>query len=81
MMRLGAVISASLASIAARWAMIRSSMLAEIVREGVPLTRTIVGEDFVDSHNSDRLRWFSVGLVTLSCCKGDTAEAGRVSWS
>ena len=38
MMRLGAVISASLASIAARWAMTRSSTLAEIAHEGVPLT-------------------------------------------
>ena len=37
-MRFGAVISASLASIAARWAMTRSSTLAEIAREGVPLT-------------------------------------------
>ena len=37
-MHLGAVISASLASIAARWAMTRSSTLAEIAREGVPLT-------------------------------------------
>ena len=37
-MRLGAVISASLASIAVRWAMTRSSTLAEIAREGVPLT-------------------------------------------
>ena len=39
-MRFGAVISASLASIAVRWAITRSSMLAEIAREGVPLTIT-----------------------------------------
>ena len=37
-MRLGAVISTLLASIAGRWAMTRSSTLAEIAREGVPLT-------------------------------------------
>ena len=37
-MCLRAVISALLASIAARWAMTRSSASAEIVHEGVPLT-------------------------------------------
>ena len=37
-MHFGAVISALLASIAARWAMMRSSTLAEIACEGVPLT-------------------------------------------
>ena len=39
-MRFGAVISASLASMAERWAMTRSSASAELAREGVPLTRT-----------------------------------------
>ena len=39
-MCLGAVISALLVSIAVRWAMTRSSTLAEIAREGVPLTIT-----------------------------------------
>ena len=46
MMRLGAVISASLALIAARWAITRSSTLAEIACEGVPLTITPPSESY-----------------------------------
>ena len=46
MMCFGAVISTSLASMAERWAMIRSSVLAEVAREGVPLTITPPSESY-----------------------------------
>ena len=89
-MRLGVVISASLASITARWAMTRSSTLAEIVCEGVPLTITPPSESYrpdvmcwkeIESNSAARIWCRALGFARWKSAMASGAFATKVAAS